>query len=86
MTAPLDSPGSAAPDSRDADETSDVFVLPGLGLLGEEVQRHDGAHAVAHQQHWSVPVLNTPSSQPRQQSDRDLKIVPRVKEPHKRTG
>ena len=53
----LDSPGGAAPHPGDADEAPDVFLLPGLALLVEEVEGHDGAHAVSDQQDRSVVVL-----------------------------
>ena len=53
----LDSPGSTAPDSSHTDEAPDILVLPGLGLVVEEVEGHDGAHAVGHQHHWSFTIL-----------------------------
>ena len=55
----LESSGSATPHSSNTDEAPDELVLPSLGLLVEEVEGHDAAHAVGHHQHWSIPILLT---------------------------
>ena len=47
----LHCPDSASPHSRHGDHGRHVLVLPRLALPVEEVQRHGGAHAVAHQDH-----------------------------------